>query len=199
VGVRYLDLSESLNLRAGLTGIGKSDEGVSFLGQSGLVSDSFRTRNQFAGVELGLRGRYSSGRLFAEMSGKVALGVSHDTLSVSGGYQATNSPFGSSGTEGIFAQPANEGTRSGNRFSVVPQGQVKLGYAITPRLSATVTYDVLYMSSVLRPGDQINRTLPKGQVFNQGLATPSTTSPSPLFRTTDFYAQGLSFGFEFKF
>jgi hypothetical protein len=55
------------------------------------------------------------------------------------------------------------------------------------------------MSTVIRPTDQIDRNLPKGQTFNQADPTISTESPSKKFTQTDFYAQGFSFGLEFTF
>jgi hypothetical protein len=198
-GLRYFDLSETFSLDADITGIGVGDEGKSFLGQSGMVSDRFETRNQFYGANLGLRGRFSTGPVSVEMSALVAAGLNHETQKVSGYYTAVNSPFGSSGPEGIFAQPANEGRTSSDRFAYVPEVQFKLGYAITPSLRATIGYDIIYESNVIRPGDQINRNLPKGQVFNQGLAAASSTSPTRQFNTTDFFAQGLSMGLEFTF
>ncbi len=82
---------------------------------------------------------------------------------------------------------------------MVPDAQIKVGYAITPRLRATLGYDFLYYSSVLRPGDQINHSIPKGQTFQQGGTTVSTTSPARLYKTTDFFAHGISAGLEFRF
>jgi outer membrane immunogenic protein len=48
----------------------------------------------------------------------------------------------------------------------------------------------LYISSVVRPGDEINRNLPKGQTFQQGGVPSSTTSPTRLYNTDDFYTHG---------
>jgi hypothetical protein len=76
---------------------------------------------------------------------------------------------------------------------------VKLGYDITPTIRVTIGYDFLYDSSVIRPTDQINRNIPKGQTFLQGGNTVSTTSPARLFRTTDFFAQGMNLGVTFRF
>jgi len=196
-GVRYLDLTETLSTTADIEGLSTSQM---YAGQAGFANDRFKTWNHFYGANLGIRGRYTTGRLSAEMTGRVALGVNNEVVKISGGYEAINfkAPT-ASGPEGIFAQPANEGRYSQNRFSIVPQAQVKLAYAITPRLSATVSYDILYMSSVVRPGDQINRDIPKGQTFQQDGTAANTSSPSRIFRASDFFAQGLSFGFEFRF
>jgi hypothetical protein len=46
-------------------------------------------------------------------------------------------------------------------------------------------YDFLYLSEVVRPGDQIDHNL--------------VPSPLPIFNRTDFWAQGVSFGLEVKF
>ena len=64
---------------------------------------------------------------------------------------------------------------------------------------AAMDEDLPPRSSVLRPGDQLNRELPKGQTFGQGMAPPSTTSPARLSNTSDFFAHGLSVGMEFRF
>ena len=195
VGARYLDLSEAFNLTY-------ESKGVSglYTGSIGSASDTFETENQFCGATLGLRGRYASGRLSVDLAGRVALGVSHQTENVAGGFWARRLTSGySAGREGIFAQPANEGRTSMDSFAVVPDAQIKIGYAITPRLRATIGYDFLYYSSVLRPGDQISHYVPKGQTFQQGGTSTSTTSPARYSETTDFFAHGFSFGLEFRF
>ena len=194
-GFRYLDLAESLNLTADIEGVNGR-----YTGQSGVVSDTFQTRNQFYGGLVGLRGRYIAGPLSIDVTGRVAMGDSHEVLNIWGGFQSRNftAPV-ASGPEGVFAQPANEGRTSASRFAVVPEVQFKLGYAVTPWMRATVGYDFLYYSNVLRPGDQINRQLPKGQTFNQADPVISTTSPTRLFNTTDFYANGVSVGIDFRY
>jgi hypothetical protein len=128
------------------------------------------------------------------------LGASNEVLNVSGGFLSYDfiSPV-RTGPEGVFAQPANEGQFSQVHFAVVPEVQLKLGYNITPSVLATVGYDFLFDSNVIRPTDQINRNIPKGQTFLQGGDIVSTTSPAKLFRTTSFFAQGISVGLEFRF
>ena len=195
LGVRHLDLQESLNLTAQIQGVSGP-----FRGQYGVVSDAFTTRNQFYGATLGLRESYSSGRWSVDMTARVSLGVSHEVENIAGGFTSINfSAPSAAGTEGVFAQPSNEGRSTRNRFAVVPDVQLKLAYAITPRLRATLGYDFLYYSSVLRPGDQINRNVPKGQTFNQADPGVSAISPSRISKTTDFFAHGLSVGMELRF
>ena len=192
-GVRYLDLTESFSLKDDIVGLTSI-----FAGQSGEVVDLFGTHNQFYGGTLGLRGRAASGPLSAELTGRLSLGVSHEVLNISGAFQAVNFTS-SAGSQGIFAQPSNSGQRSSDAFAAVPELQAKLGYQLTPAIRLTAGYDLLYDSNVVRPGDQISRNLPKGQVFQQGGTSISATSPVALFNTTDFFVQGLSVGLAIEF
>lgn len=63
----------------------------------------------------------------------------------------------------------------------------------------TIGYNFLYCNNVLRPGDQINRSLPKGQTFNQADGSISATSPAPQFNTTSFFAHGATLGLDFRY
>jgi outer membrane immunogenic protein len=195
-GFRYLSLSEDFNMYTTLAGI----SGSSFSGQSGYTDDNFATKNQFYGALIGLRGRGTYGPFSVETTLTASLGVNHETIDISGYYQSTNfSIVAPSGPYGIFATPANEGTTSSNKFAVVPEAQIKLGYEIMPAVTLTVGYDFLYWSNVVRPTDQIDRNLVKGQFFQEDPNSTSTSYPQRLDKTTDFYAQGLSVGLQAQF
>ena len=194
-GFSFLQLDEGFGLTADLEGLPTSDL---YAGQSGVANDSFSTRNRFYGATLGVRGRYLYGPMFVEATARLSLGASNEMLSVKGSYVDLNAPFANNhGPYGIFAMPANEGNFSRTNFAVVPAVQVKVGYNITPSIAVTVGYDFLYDSNVIRPGDQIDRNIPKGQTFQQTNAPTSLTSPARLFRTTNFWAQGITFGLVF--
>lgn len=195
-GGTFLQLSESLNMKSLLIGLPTS--GL-YAGQSGWSVDEFKTRNRFYGATLGVRGSYSYGPMFIESSGRLSFGATQEMLTVNGGYIDFGAAFASSsGPYGIFAMPANEGKFSRVNFAVVPEVQAKIGYNITPSIAVTVGYDFLYISNVIRPGDQINRNIPKGQTFQQDGTAASLTSPTKLFKTTDFFAQGISVGLVFR-
>jgi hypothetical protein len=197
LGLRYLHLAENFNLVAHLQGLASN---ALYANQSGTATDSFDTKNDFFGAVLGLRGRSSWGPWSVEATGRMAFGVSHEVLNVAGFYMDVNAPFANkSGPYGVFAMPANSGTFTRDQFAVVPEGQIKVGYDVTPSMRFTVGYDFLYDSNVIRPTDQINRNIPKGQTFQQDGTAASTTSPSPLFRATDFYSHGLSAGLTVRF
>ena len=193
-GFRYLNLSENFNMSSALSGIA----GTPFDGQSGFVADNFDTRNHFYGALLGLRGLGRYGPFSLETTLTAALGVNNETISIDGSYVANNF-LTTSGPYGIFATPANSGTSTSNQFSVVPEAQIKLGYDITPAIRLTVGYDFIYMSNMVRPTDQIDRDLVKGQFFQEDPHSTSLAYPQRLNRSTDFYAQGLSVGVAARF
>jgi hypothetical protein len=192
-GFRHLNLSEGFSLTTDIVGVTGP-----YAGQSGIAHDGFKTSNQFYGAAFGLRGAAHFGRWFAELTAQIAPGVSHQMVDVTGGFTSVN--YGaSSGPEGVFAQPANEGRRVASRFAFTTDSELKIGYDVSPNVRLTLAYEHIYYSSVVRPTDQIDRNIPKGQTFLQSAPTISTTSPAKLFNTTSFYAQGLNVGVGFRF
>src|SRR3954447_23435229 len=154
-GFRHLTLEEGFGLVTDING-----QTGPYTGESGVAFDSFKTSNRFYGANLGVRGRVTYGPWFAEISTQFAPGLSHQTISVNGGYTSVN--FGpSSGTEGVFAQPANEGRRSADRVAFVTESALKVGYAFNDRITITAGYQHLYYSNVVRPTEQIDRNVPK--------------------------------------
>jgi hypothetical protein len=143
LGVRYLNLSEGLHITANLNGLATS---ALYAGQSGTATDKFDTRNQFFGAVLGLRGATAWGPFTLELSGTMALGVSHEVLSVAGFYQDFGAAFASSsGPYGMFAMPGNSGT-----FTKIWPMDARLGRLIAQRghlTAGSVVALVLFSSS----------------------------------------------------
>jgi len=193
-GFRYLNLSENFNMGSFVSGV----VGSQFAAQSGFTADNFATRNQIYGALLGLRALGRFGPFSLESTLTAALGVNNETISIDGFYVAHNF-LTTSGPYGIFATPANSGTSTSNQFSVVPQAEIKLGYDITPAIRLTVGYDFIYASNVVRPTEQIDRNLVKGQYFQEDVHSTSLAYPQRLNRSTDFYTQGLSVGVAARF
>ncbi len=73
-----------------------------------------------------------------------------------------------------------------------------VGCQITNNIRATVGYSLLWMSDVVRPGDQIDRTV------NPNLLPPALLSTSPnrpifILRDSDIWMQGVRVGLDFRF
>jgi hypothetical protein len=83
---------------------------------------------------------------------------------------------------------------------VIPEARLQVGYDVTRRLRATVGYDFLYVSDVLRPGNQIDANVNANQSGLFGTGTiQSPALPAPLLQRSDYWAQGITFGLEFRF
>src|SRR5262249_30843125 len=111
----------------------------------------------------------------------------------------TTSTFAAS-SGGVFAQPTNIGHYTRDVFAVVPEVNLKVGYQLNNSWRATVGYTFLFMSNVVRPGDEIDRGI------NSGFLALPPNHGLPLRPAFDFsgsgstyWAQGVDFGLEFHF
>jgi hypothetical protein len=102
---------------------------------------------------------------------------------------------------GLLAERSNIGSFHRDRFSVVPEVDLKVGYQLTDHVKVFAGYDFLYWSSVVRPGQQIDRTIDETLIpnFNSGATPAGQNRPMVLFRESDFWAQGLTLGLEFRY
>ena len=203
VGFRYLRLSEGIAVSENTRINPALPLGSPFFGGSTIsVSDQFDTRNNFYGGQVGLRSQVTRGRVFVEAQGKVALGVTHQVVDVHGS-TAITPPGGPTAVTpvGFLASGSNSGRFTRNRFSVVPEVGVNVGYLVTDHLRAFVGYNFLYWSSVVRPADQIDLGLSGTQIPTDLRFSPGTgpARPAVLLQDTGFWAQGVSFGVEFRF
>jgi hypothetical protein len=204
VGYRFLNFKESLSISEGaiitpgglLTGVVPST--------AAFATDQFRTDNSFHGGQIGLAGEIRRGRWSVDGRASIAFGTVFQTADIAGA-QVQLLPTGVAVFPGgLLALPgANIGHFSQTKFAVVPEVGVNLGYYITPCCRVFVGYNFLYLSSVLRPGGVINQNvdaarIPNFPLPNGGAPLPGPGQPSPVLRTTDFFAQGISFGVQFR-
>ncbi len=191
-GIRYMNLDESLRLTGEFNDL---DFDV-----RNRFTEGFSTQNNFFGAQVGGKGSYQAGRFNVDVLAKIALGVTHQEVLATGSLTQSGAGAIAPGTfagGAVFVQPSNLGRRSGDDFSVMPQVQVKVGYDVTPRLRATVAYDFMYWTNVVRPGDQIDRNVNPSQTFGGPLV--GTALPASQFNRTDFFAHGLGFGLELRY
>jgi len=199
-GVRYLNLDEAILMQENITRGNIDPFPNSFV----RVRDQFRTENDFYGGQVGLVGFWRSGRWSVEGRGKLAAGVTHQTIRIAGDQLIVpnNGSAPTSVQGGLLALPgANIGTFTQNRFAVVPEIGVNVGYWLTDNIRIFGGYNFLYWSSVARPGDQIDRNLDRLRIpnFSAGGAMPiGVARPTVPLATTDFWAQGVSTGIEFR-
>jgi hypothetical protein len=206
-GFRYLDLDESLGVLDSSTPVGQSLAGAFLGGDVPLGStvsreDSFHTRNQFYGGQVGGRLEYLLGDLDVSLSSSVALGSTQQRLAIGGSTALTvpgAAPVEAAG--GLLALPSNIGVHHHGEFSVVPEVGLNVGWRVNSWIRARAGYSFLYWSGVSRPGNDIDfaltrTTIPFSQYYTPGVVA---TRPAAQFHQTDFWAQGLNFGLELRF
>jgi hypothetical protein len=170
------------------------------------TTDRFETTNNFYGAQVGIRGRFDQGSWFGGGAVKVALGAMSQAVDISGSL-VTNDYSGNGATQtfpgGYFALPTNIGDHSRTQFSVVPELSLNVGYRITPTASVFAGYSLLYATNVVRPGNQINRTVNTTQstsyTENPNATLQGVAQPAFDFNTSDFWAQGISVGVAISF
>ncbi len=199
-GFRYLNLDEDMVFRTRFVNTGIPNDINQTL-------DEFNTSNNFYGGQMGARVTYDHGRFFVDVTGKVALGVMNQDVTINGNFAFNNlgaGPFTVS-PGGLYTQPSNIGQQDRDRFAVIPEVSVKLGYRFTDHISGFVGYTFLYVSDVARPGNQVDRAINPGQsaVFNAPFPTPGLQGfparPTNLFESEDYWAQGINFGLELRY
>jgi hypothetical protein len=165
-GFRYLALDESLCIVANsylFTTTTYTDNFGNVLatappGSSVTVIDQFNTHNEFYGGQVGAQFQYALGQWFFSGVGKLAIGDTHETITINGTtnvYPINSNPVSLQG--GNYAT-IQAGRYSTNRFAVAPELQLFVGYQFTPFLRGMIGYNFIYLSSVARPGNQIDNT-----------------------------------------
>ena len=198
-GFRFLSLHDSLGLKENDTYYVPLDPVPLFWTTT---TDRFHTSNQFYGGQLGADVWWYRGRFFIDVLGKVALGVSVEHAGING-QTAYNNPQGQAGfiPAGQLALPSNIGYYGQNQFAVVPEFGVNFGYALTPHVRLMFGYTFLYWSNVFRAGDQIDRGINPTEIAALSGHGPllGPARPNFPFQSTDFWAQGLNFGLQFRY
>ena len=194
VGLRYYNLTDFLGVTENLqvTQTGPTN------GTQYLIQDNFAAKNEFYGSEIGLRTEIYRGRWSVSIMTKLALGNTHETVTIDGQTTITP-PTGSATTynSGILAGPTNSGVYQRDEFTVIPQLGMELGYQVSCHLRAYLGYDLLYWACVAKAADQIDLNLdPRNFPPQQSGGLPFPEYPG---RQSSFSAQGVHLGAELRF
>ncbi|HEY1380418.1 MAG TPA: BBP7 family outer membrane beta-barrel protein, partial [Gemmataceae bacterium] len=192
-GLRYLNLKDSVTINSAIA-IRPAPGATPFVIAS---NESFRARNQFYGSQIGFDSHSQYKCWTLDVTAKLASGWVHQEVDIAG---SASQQFGSAvqvfpNESILYVQPTNVGRYSRDRFAVVPELLLKLGYQITPHIRATVGYDILTVSSVERSGAAINPAVnPEFTRFIVVHKNSGLHEPTFHFSGTDFWAQGITFG-----
>jgi hypothetical protein len=199
-GYRFLSLRENLTMGEQIAALQEITP-PNVPGTVTFVQDQFHTKNRFHGGQIGGLLERKWGNVSLEVRGSVALGATIQDVTIDG-FQLRALPGAAPErfVGGLLAAGPNIGTFSQSRFSVVPEIGVNLGYWLLPNVKAFVGYNMLYWSNVVRPGDQIDRVVNVSFVPNPPTNTPFSpvNRPQPTLKQSDVWANGIQFGFEFR-
>jgi hypothetical protein len=194
-GYRFLELDESLTIAANsnlFTLTTYTDNFGNTLvtappGSTVTVIDQFSTRNYFNGGQVGFQWEYLRGLWSLGGTAKLGIGDTHEVVSIGG--NTTVVPVNSPAVPLIGGNYASLqiGRYATDRFALAPEVQLTAGYQVLPCLRAQLGYDFLYLSSVARPGNQIDNTY------------DGVTHPLVPMASSSFWAQGLTVSLLFRF
>ncbi len=196
-GFRYLQLDEGLGITENL----QVNPTIPLVGGSRfVVADQFAAHSRFYGGQLGARAEFRRDRLFVAALGKVALGSTNEVIGTDGA-TALTPPGGPTTVRpgGLLGLPSNSGHFGRDELAVVPEVGVTVGWQVTRGLRASIGYTFLYCSDVVRPGDQIDLRVDPRQLPRGAGPVGAGSQPAVLLKDTDFWAQGINFGLEWRF
>ena len=101
----------------------------------------------------------------------------------------------------MYTQQSNIGHSSRDVFTAVPEIGINVIVDLSANVRVGIGYNFTYISSVVRPGDQMDPKINRNQVpIDPGFGTPGGPDrPSFDMKSTDFWAQGLNLSVEFRF
>ena len=193
VGYRYVDLDEQLRFTENIDSL--------LVGAPGSIAigESFRTQNEFNGLQLGVAYQANFNRMWLESLLRVAVGYNTQRVTIAGNTALTEAGITDQFNGGLLAQRTNIGTHERDQFSMIPEIGLTLGYRIRSWLHATAGYTVMYYPSVVRPGDQIDRDVNPNLLAPEVVPFTGALRPGFRFIESDYVAHGLSLGAEFRF
>lgn len=210
VGFRYLNVEDELSISS----VSRPANGFAVFrdpptlgptvsnARSVTVSDSFNTRNNFYGGQVGAHIDCRRGRLSGEMIAKLAIGCVNQNVDI----QGTSTLVQNNGTTttvpgGLLAQTSNIGDHNRNTFGIVPELGFNVGYNVTNNIRGFAGYSILYWrADVVRPGSEIDQIINPALIPTVNNALGSNQQrPAFQFVDDDFWVQGVNFGIEITF
>jgi Putative beta barrel porin-7 (BBP7) len=190
LGVRYSSLEENLTVAAASTSNGLSVSDF----------DSFTTRNRFYGPQVGGNWHWDRDRLGIDFTLKMAIGGMTQETSIDGGSTA----MFTSGARldrpgGLLALQSNIGDFNRTKLAWVRDTSLGLTYRVMDNVQLRLGYEFFWVSSVLRPGQQIDLGVnPTLLPFNGG----SVSGPIRPWYKPDgeiFWMHGVNVGVAVQF
>jgi hypothetical protein len=161
--------------------------------------DRFGVTNSFYGPQVGASAGLRYGPFSLDVTGKLALGLLHQTAKVQGG-TVLHLDDGTIATYagGVLAQPGG-GPLSNDEFAAIPEVSLAAGWQPAAWLRVLAGYDFLYISRITRAGNLVGG-VDSRQVFQLSSFDSTARTPSQArFPAGGLWVQGLTCGLELRF
>jgi hypothetical protein len=159
--------------------------------------DTFETRNQFNGGQLGFELALTEGRLTFRSMTKVHLGNMNQRVFIDGSHSVTFLGDPVDYYDGGLLAQGNQGTYERNKFAFIPEVNFKLEYCTRKNVKLSLGYSFLYFDNVALAGSQVDRNIDPFPVLVPGNAF--SDNPSFTFNDSGMWVQGLDFGVRWDF
>ena len=167
------------------------------------TADFVQTRNDFFGGQVGFRGDIGFGNWYIGVTGKFAAGYMRQRADLVG-YSTLTTGTGLVSTQpgGLFTVAQDLGRHHKDRFAILPEGGVTLGYQVLSWLKVSAGYTYMWTNTVIRPTNTISPFLnpnlvPVSPLYNG--AAPSAFVPRNVVNESDFHLHGFTAGVEISF
>lgn len=168
-----------------------------FNGASNRLIDTFDTRNEFHGGQIGVTARIDHCCYYIDLLAKVGLGNMSQEVQISGQSISTvGSTVSTLNNSGLYAQSTNVGTYTREEFVAIPEFGANFGWHITECIDVNVGYTLIVFSNVVRPGEAIDQVVNTSQI---GGPLTGPARPSFEFEDTSMVLHGLNLGVTVKF
>jgi hypothetical protein len=193
-GYRFYTYREILNANQTISPLG----GGFIPGTTIQSTDEFRSRNEFHGLDLGIRTRLEFESLSIGLLAKFAIGQRRGQIDVTGNTITTvpGSPV-SVLSGGFFALQPNIGPKADKEWSIFPEFGINASYRVMQNVELRLGYNLFVLDRIIRVADQLNTNI-NPELFPPAQPT-ATLQPSQQFKRTDPWIQALSLGVTFNF
>lgn len=162
-----------------------------------VVHDSFYAKTHFNGVQIGLAGRWERGDFYLDGRATAALGQATSRVDINGFSDVNTNGVLARQRVGLLTGRTNINYYNDDETGFVSELSLKAGYRLTGSLSVSAGFTLLYLSSVVRAGDLIDRAVNTTQIPPATLVGPNR--PALLIQDQDVWARGVTLGVEWKY
>lgn len=195
-GYRYFRFDESIRMRERF----EPSDPFFAPGTSYEFFDSFETENEFHGAEIGMNYLTQRCRWIFDATARIAFGNMNSVCNING-YSRAIVPgvLDQTVSGGFLTAGSRLGTFERDEFAVIPQGELSIGYCVSPTLRFHAGYNFMFLHSVIRPGGLIPTRIDSDDFLVDTAPSALDEGPDKDAIEQSVWLQGVTFGFTYNF